>query len=138
MKTCTKCKAEKPISEFHKDSRSKDELQFKCKACVSEHYKANKEVRAAYLAEYYANNRAHLTAKQSAYQATNKDRVAAYKVEYRLANKERVAAKKAQHYSANRERVAARNAEYLAMIDRGIAQLSAGMGKEHELLEVDE
>ena len=33
---------------------------------------------------------------------------------------------------------AARNAEYLAMIDRGIAQLSAGMGKEHELLEVDE
>ena len=33
---------------------------------------------------------------------------------------------------------AARNAEYLAMIDRGIAQLSAGMGKGHELLEVDE
>ena len=33
---------------------------------------------------------------------------------------------------------AARNAEYLAMIDRGIAQLSVGMGKEHELLEVDE
>ena len=30
------------------------------------------------------------------------------------------------------------NPEYLAMIDRGIAQLSAGMGKEHELLEVDE
>lgn len=32
---------------------------------------------------------------------------------------------------------AARNAEYLAMIDRGIAQLSAGKGQEHELIEVD-
>ena len=33
---------------------------------------------------------------------------------------------------------AARNAEYLAMIDRGIAQLSAGNGQEHELIELDE
>lgn len=31
----------------------------------------------------------------------------------------------------------ARNAEYLAMIDRGIAQLSAGKGQEHELIEMD-
>lgn len=33
---------------------------------------------------------------------------------------------------------AARNNEYLAMIDRGIAQLKAGKGQEHELIEVDE
>lgn len=33
---------------------------------------------------------------------------------------------------------AAQNAEYLAMIDRGIAQLSAGKGQQHELIEVDE
>ena len=33
---------------------------------------------------------------------------------------------------------AARNAEYLAMIDRGIAQLAAGNGQEHELIEVDD
>ena len=32
---------------------------------------------------------------------------------------------------------AARNAEYLAMLDRGIAQLEAGKGQEHELIEVD-
>lgn len=30
---------------------------------------------------------------------------------------------------------AAQNAEYLAMIDRGIAQLSAGKGQQHELIE---
>ena len=33
---------------------------------------------------------------------------------------------------------AARNNEYLAMLDRGIAQLEAGKGQEHELIEVDE
>ena len=33
---------------------------------------------------------------------------------------------------------AARNNEYLAIIDRGIAQLEAGRGQEHELIEVDE
>ena len=33
---------------------------------------------------------------------------------------------------------AARNAEYLAMIDRGIAQLSAGKGQKHDLIEDDD
>ena len=38
----------------------------------------------------------------------------------------------------NRLEKAARNNEYLAMIDRGIAQLEAGKGQEHELIEVEE
>ena len=33
---------------------------------------------------------------------------------------------------------AARNAEYLAMIDRSMAQLEAGKGQLHELIEVEE
>lgn len=33
---------------------------------------------------------------------------------------------------------AARNAEYLAMIDRGIAQLEAGKGQQHELIETED
>lgn len=33
---------------------------------------------------------------------------------------------------------AAKNAEYLAMIDRGIAQLSSGKGQQHELIEVED
>ncbi len=32
----------------------------------------------------------------------------------------------------------ARNAEYLAMIDRSMAQLAAGNGQQHELIEEDE
>lgn len=37
----------------------------------------------------------------------------------------------------NRLQKAARNAEYLAMIDQGIAQLEAGKGQLHELIEVE-
>ena len=33
---------------------------------------------------------------------------------------------------------AARNNEYLAMIDRGIAQLESGKGQEHELIWINE
>lgn len=33
---------------------------------------------------------------------------------------------------------AAKNAEYLAMLDRGIAQLEAGKGQLHELIEVED
>lgn len=33
---------------------------------------------------------------------------------------------------------AAQNADYLAMIDRGIVQLSVGRGQQHELIEVDD
>lgn len=39
--------------------------------------------------------------------------------------------------SYNRLERAARNNEYLAMIDRGIDQLSSGRGQEHELIEED-
>ena len=33
MKTCTKCNAEKPDSEFSKDRRKPDKLMTRCKAC---------------------------------------------------------------------------------------------------------
>ncbi len=33
---------------------------------------------------------------------------------------------------------AAKNSEYLAMIDRGIEQLSSGRGQQHELIEVED
>lgn len=37
MKICTKCKIEKPSSEFHADAKSKDRLYFYCKDCRREY-----------------------------------------------------------------------------------------------------
>lgn len=35
MKTCTKCKTEKPLSSFGKNNKSKDKLHYYCKDCTN-------------------------------------------------------------------------------------------------------
>ncbi|ACH62177.1 hypothetical protein MYRNA_210 [Mycobacterium phage Myrna] len=40
MKTCSRCKVEKPRSEFHRWSKAKDGLNHHCKDCVSDKAKA--------------------------------------------------------------------------------------------------
>ena len=50
MKTCSKCKTEKPLTEFYNNSNAKDGLQTRCKRCTidtaSQNYK-----------NYYQNNK---------------------------------------------------------------------------------
>lgn len=50
-KTCCKCEVEKPVTEFHKDKKSKDGYNTQCKECrnkaSAEWYKRNKEKKKA-------------------------------------------------------------------------------------------
>lgn len=39
-KVCTKCKVDKPLSEYGKQSANKDGLMYYCRTCVSEYHKA--------------------------------------------------------------------------------------------------
>ena len=48
MKTCTNCKIEKNLTEFHKHSSSKDGHHWKCKKCVALY---QKELKAKYKEE---------------------------------------------------------------------------------------
>src|SRR5687767_13412461 len=47
MKTCTKCRIEKPLHDFYKKATTKDGYQYCCKECKSgyntDHYSRNKE-----------------------------------------------------------------------------------------------
>jgi hypothetical protein len=57
MKTCYKCKEEKPFSEFHKNRTKKDGFSDSCKVCknkyIRKYYQENKPVcRKEYLREY--------------------------------------------------------------------------------------
>ena len=108
MKICGKCKAEKLAQEFSKDSRSKDGLQFKCKACVSQHYKANKESISARVSAWKAENKAHISLQMAAYHVANRSRISAYKAE----NRERLAKREAEYRAENRCRIAAQKAAY--------------------------
>jgi len=42
MKKCSKCKIEKPYSEFVKDRQKKDGYRFHCKSCLKEYYQKNR------------------------------------------------------------------------------------------------
>lgn len=82
IKTCRKCRIEKPSSEFTKDARLKDGLQSYCKRCRSDmairRYAENPEAHRERRSRYYARNKDSCLASASKYKAQNKDRISAY------------------------------------------------------------
>ena len=64
LKTCRKCKTEKPLAEFNKYRRAKDGHQPVCKLCDSAKNKAYREA-----------NREKIKAKNKAYREANKEKI---------------------------------------------------------------
>lgn len=87
MKTCTKCKIEKPLEEFSKHRKNKDGLQYKCKTCTTiynqEYYQENKEKRHAQIWVYYQENKEERRAKQNAYDKGHKEERNAYRLTHK-------------------------------------------------------
>ena len=82
-KSCTKCKVDKSITEFSKDSRNSDLLSNVCKQCHSEKYHANKEQYK----NYYKKNRDKILAYQKNYYNENReDRLQYQRNYYKLKN----------------------------------------------------
>lgn len=48
MKTCSRCKEDKPLDEFHKSSRMKDGLQSSCKSCMAEAYTRSRKAKQSH------------------------------------------------------------------------------------------
>lgn len=111
-KTCTKCGATKPVSEFSKNRSKKDGLQASCKACFkaynSAYREANGEKIAAVRRAYREANREKRAAYQRAWREANQQKRAAYNRAYREANQEKEAAYNRAWKQANREKEAAR------------------------------
>jgi 5-methylcytosine-specific restriction endonuclease McrA len=129
MKTCAKCKAEKPKTDFSKQKKCSDGLQHNCKACFADYYAANRERFAAARSAYYSSNREHIASAVAVYRASNQERIAAY----RAANRERILAEKAAYYQANRERLLAEKAVYRAANrERDAAKSAAYRSKNRE------
>jgi len=81
VKTCTKCKIEKPINCFHKNKNEKDELKCWCKNCTKR-----------YDNEYYINNRPKILEKgknspvKKAYRKRTKKKQSRYNIFYKKNN----------------------------------------------------
>ena len=94
MKTCTKCKEEKPFSEFHKDKNKKDGLVSWCKICRNEYcksdYKKNKERYKESNRKYYQKNIEKLREYSRKYRQENKETIRERQRKWRQENKEKV------------------------------------------------
>lgn len=86
MKTCYKCKTEKPRAEFSKNKSRKDGLQTQCKECERENGR-----------EYRQQNRERRLGKQREWREQNREHIHEYGREWRQNNPEKV-----QTYSATR------------------------------------
>lgn len=69
MKKCTKCKVKKELTEFYKDKKSKDGLNYHCKVCRLQYEKNRLKENPNLLKDYYYNNQSYF--KQ--YYQNNKD-----------------------------------------------------------------
>lgn len=105
MKVCSKCKEEKPLSEFTKNKASKDGHFTQCKQCkrsiANAKRLANVDSMRKRDREYRANNKEAKALSDKKYREANKEKLAAQKVIYHAKNKEYLT-EYAKHKRANR------------------------------------
>ena len=122
MKTCNKCRVEKPLDQFNKQSNAKDGRRYSCRACDAAYHVANREkilVRQKAYGEanrdkvsargkaWREANRGKERARGKAYAKANPDKRAAIQKAYRDANPDKRAASHKAYYKANPDKFAA-------------------------------
>jgi 5-methylcytosine-specific restriction endonuclease McrA len=80
-KICTKCKIEKPFSEFHKGN-DKNRLCYWCKPCCKQYNKDNAPKKAIYNKQYNKNNAIEIAKQRKQYQKDNAPKISEQKKQY--------------------------------------------------------
>lgn len=105
VKTCTKCKTEKPKTVFSKDSSRKDGVQPYCKECNAAYRAENLEAIAEYKRVWNIENAVEVGAKKRLYAKANAAMLADRKKEWCSANKESLSEKKREWRLSNPEKI---------------------------------
>lgn len=104
VKTCSRCKQEKPSEQFRPYSRNADGLNSYCKACQRDYARA-----------HYAANRERYVEKHRAWAKANRERRAYKARAWYAANRERAIEIVIRSRAKHPDRYAARNAVYNAI-----------------------
>lgn len=101
MKICYKCKESKDYVQFHKDSRSKDGFQYKCKDCKKEWSKLR-----------YENKKEHITKVNKKWQDNNKDKVREISKKWARENTDKTKERFDKWYNINKDVKLERNRKW--------------------------
>lgn len=116
VKTCSKCKEVKPITEFTKDKQRSDGLRPSCKACKRAwsvaYYEATREKQSAYAKAWAAANPEKKKANKKRHYEKHAQEVIAKAKEWRAANLERAKEADRQRYWANPDASRERTSRY--------------------------
>ena len=123
MKTCTKCKQQKPLDLFNKNSKAKDGFQYHCKQCKLE-YQRNNSNRNAVVAKYREANKELCNARSVVSQAKKRDYYNAKMREWSAHNREHLLARRRAWYEENRALEVARKRKRAGRIQHDLALLS--------------
>lgn len=113
---CTKCREEKPIETFKKDSRTSSGYASTCKSCASSYTKKysveNKENIKTYRKEYYLENKEEVISKVKDWYSKNTDKKKEYDRIRVKENKVEIYAKNKKYRELNKEKERARQIKY--------------------------
>lgn len=110
MKICHACGKNKPLSDFHRNKRTKDGAQTQCKACMAahnaKHYRENKEHHRETHATYYRTHRQQILSRHKEYYKSHKPEKAIYGRQYQQSHKAEHNAWKRKWRAQNKDKVA--------------------------------
>lgn len=143
MKKCIKCGIEKEFEDFHKNTKAKDGLCHKCKNCVKEYKKENrekinqrkkeyreenkeqiKEYHKKYQKEHQKEYRLNNSDKLKEYYEENKEEIRQYKKEYWENNKIKLSERRKEYYENNRIKLLEQQEEYRKENKEKISQIN--------------
>jgi DNA repair exonuclease SbcCD ATPase subunit len=87
-KVCTKCKEEKPLTEFNKCRRNQDGLQSHCKNCQKKYRQENREQKFEYNKQYRQENREKLSELSKQYRQENREKLSELNKQWYQENRE--------------------------------------------------
>ena len=119
LKRCGICASDLPPSEFHRDSRAKDGLQWRCKSCKRQYRESRREQGQVYAKQYRETHRDKIREYNEQYQENNPVKVKAWDRQYRDTHREKINKARRASYYANPEKPRAYRAIANA-IKRGI------------------
>lgn len=109
MKTCSTCKAPKPLTDYQPRSNGSTRLHTACKSCtakyMAEYRAAHKEKIAAQKKSWVENNREHKAAQDKGYAQANPEARRASRNKWILLNPGKDAAAKALNKASRKKRI---------------------------------